>query len=54
MKIQKSAIPYIILLIGLLLGIPTADELLQNEADSQIVNVEVKPERTFTDLRKLP
>ncbi len=54
MKIQKSAIPYIILLVGLLIGIPMADEYLQKENNVQVVKIESKTEIILTDLSKLP
>ncbi|MGK0389659.1 MAG: hypothetical protein ACI94Y_002403 [Maribacter sp.] len=49
MKIQKSAVPYIILLLSLLVGIPVADEVLDNSQNSNVVTIEIEYKVFLTD-----
>lgn len=46
MKVQKSALPYIILLLGLFIGVPTADYFLSQEKgeDSIVISIDDKIE----------
>ncbi len=44
MKIQKSSIPYILLLLGLLIGTPILDYFIQKKEESKITTIIIQEE----------
>lgn len=49
MKIQKSAMPYLILLLGLFVGIPTTDYLLSQNQDAGVVVIPIGQDVNLAD-----
>ncbi len=50
MKIQQSALPYIILLLVILIGTPVINQLVKMESESEITTIIIEQEEMLTSM----